>query len=57
MSGAGASQDTNPIRVQLEVPTRNGSSIAWRVVKTVLWVGVAVLLGAVALWLLRGQGT
>ena len=57
MSGADASQDTNPIRVQLEVPARRGSSIVWRVVKTVLWVGVAVLLGAVALWLLRGQGT
>jgi len=57
MSVADASQDTNPIRVELEVPLRRGSSIFWRVMKTVLWLGVAVMLCAVALWLLRGQGT
>ena len=57
MSVADASQDTNPIRVELEVPVRRGSSIVWRVMKAVLWLGVAVMLCAVALWLLRGQGT
>jgi len=57
MSVADASQETNPIRVELEVPLRRGSSIFWRVMKTVLWLGVAVMLCAVALWLFRGQGT
>jgi len=57
MSVTDASQDTNPIRVELEVPVRRGSTVVWRVMKAVLWLGVAVMLGAVALWLLRGQGT
>jgi hypothetical protein len=57
MSVADASQDTNPIRVELEVPVRRGSAVVWRVMKAVLWLGVAVMLAAVALWLLRGQGT
>ena len=57
MSVADASQDTNPIRVELEVPVRRGSTVVWRVMKAVLWLGVAVMLGALALWLLRGQGT
>jgi hypothetical protein len=57
MSVADASQDTNPVRVELEVPVRRGSAVVWRVMKAVLWLGVAVMLAAVALWLLRGQGT
>jgi hypothetical protein len=57
MSVADASQDTNPIRVELEVPVRLGSTVVWRVMKAVLWLGVAVMLGAAALWLLRGKGT
>jgi hypothetical protein len=55
MSVADASQDTNPIRVELEVPARGGWPTSSRAMNIVLWIGVAGLLGAAAWWLLRGH--
>jgi hypothetical protein len=54
MSNAEAPEATNPIRVAMDAPARGGWPTNSRAMNIVLWIGAAGLLGAAALWLLRG---
>lgn len=56
LSSAEAPASTNPIRVAMDAPARGGWPTGSRAMNSILWVGIAGLLGFAAWWLLRGPG-